>query len=67
MTEKYVPIVHQQALSPEPFKEFDGFMPHEWRNYVDGDLRDMWNSFTEQQKIAIADNAQRIADQEERD
>ncbi len=65
MNERYVPIVHQQALSPDPWS--DTGKVHEWRNYINGLLRDMWNTFSDEQKIAIAENAERIALQEEWD
>lgn len=40
---------------------------HDWRNYIDDDLRAIWDTFSDAQKIAIAKSAQRQADNEEWD
>ena len=40
---------------------------HNWRNYISEELRSMWESFTDEQKAAIATNAQEIADREDWD
>lgn len=38
---------------------------HDWRNYVLTDLRIMWDTFTLDQKRAIAENADELASREE--
>jgi hypothetical protein len=40
---------------------------HNWRNYISERLREMWESFTDGQKAAIAESAQEAADREEWD
>lgn len=40
---------------------------HCWRNYVSSELQDMWQTFSDEQKIAIAKNAQEFADREDWD
>jgi hypothetical protein len=37
---------------------------HDWRNYVFEPLQKIWGTFTIEQRLVIADNAQEIADQE---
>lgn len=38
---------------------------HDWRNYVNQELRDLWPTFTEEQRQAIKQNADEIASCEE--
>lgn len=38
---------------------------HDWKNYISDDLRFIWPTFTDEQKAAIADNADDIANGEE--
>lgn len=40
---------------------------HDWRNYISDELSVMWHTFTAAQKIAIARNADDMADREEWD
>ena len=40
---------------------------HDWRNYVGDELEAIWSTFTPVQKLAIARNAQRLADAEDWD
>jgi hypothetical protein len=40
---------------------------HDWKNYIFGELQHMWGDFTDEQKRAIAMNAQEIAEREEWD
>jgi hypothetical protein len=40
---------------------------HDWRNYISERLRSMWDDFTVDQRSAIAESAQEIADREEWD
>ena len=40
---------------------------HDWRNYISDELRGIWHTFTPEQRRAIANNAQDIADREEWD
>jgi hypothetical protein len=43
----------------------DGGRVHNWRNYINDPLKTMWLSFTLEQRKALRDNAQEIADREE--
>lgn len=40
---------------------------HEWKNYISKELRQMWGTFSDMQKAALARNAQECADREEWD
>ena len=40
---------------------------HNWRNYIGRSLRSLWPTFTDEQKAAIAENADDIAGREEWD
>jgi len=40
---------------------------HEWKNYISDKLRLMWDTFTDEQKQAIAESAQGAASAEEWD
>jgi hypothetical protein len=40
---------------------------HEWKNHVSKQVQAMWHSFTDDQKKALARQAQSAADQEEWD
>lgn len=40
---------------------------HNWRNYIIERLQAMWDTFTDEQKAAIAESAQEAADREEWD
>lgn len=40
---------------------------HDWRNYINDDLRAFWYTFTIEQRVLIGENAQEIASQEEWD
>jgi hypothetical protein len=40
---------------------------HDWRNYINDDLREAWGTFTEEQQRLIRDNADEIAAREEWD
>jgi gas vesicle protein len=40
---------------------------HDWKNYISKKLADMWDTFTDEQKLAIAENAEEIANNEEWD
>lgn len=37
---------------------------HDWRNHISEDVQEMWQTFTEPQKLAIAKMAQARADAE---
>jgi hypothetical protein len=52
------------ALNP---KWDSSFRVHNWRNYISKDVAAMWHTFTDQQKIAIAEMANAMADREEWD
>jgi hypothetical protein len=38
---------------------------HDWRNYISAELRGMWNTFTPEQKKAIAESAEETASRED--
>ena len=40
---------------------------HNWHRYVSDNVKILWNSLTEMQKLALANNFQDIADNEEWD
>lgn len=40
---------------------------HEWKNYINEELQDIWGGFTDQQKRAIARNAEEVASKEDWD
>lgn len=40
---------------------------HDWRNYISNELRTVWGTFTDAQKIALGENAEEIAGREEWD
>ncbi len=57
-------------MDPEEYNapEWNNFCRvHNWHNYVSQDLRDMWHAFTEEQKKALAENAEFQANQEQWD
>lgn len=37
----------------------------DWRKYISKDMRDAWDTFTEDQKFMIFENAESMADAEE--
>lgn len=63
----HVPLIILQAVKDDPWDDWNPKPPHvhEWRAYVTDDLRGMWKTFNTGQRIAIAENAQRIADNED--
>lgn len=48
-------IAKEALLSPQPWGE--GGRVHNWRNYVGEHVRALWETFTDEQKIAIAGDA----------
>ena len=40
---------------------------HDWRNYINDDLRNIWETFTDKQKEIIAKNADELASIEDWD
>ena len=40
---------------------------HNWRNYISEDMQKIWDTFTDEQKEKIAENADNIADSEDWD
>lgn len=40
---------------------------HDWRNYINEDMRAVWDTFTPTQKRILAENAEEIAGREEWD
>jgi len=40
---------------------------HEWKNYVSAEVRGMWDTFTPEQKQALARSAEECASREEWD
>lgn len=45
----------EQALNPEWEK---AGKVHDWRNYVNGNIRALWPTFTEEQKCALVEQAE---------
>lgn len=59
-----MPKACSDAMHPDwedPRRCFD------WRNYINGRLRELWWTFSAEQKQAIADNAQEQANKEDWD
>lgn len=55
-------------LTPQDYKNPDWKKidrVHNWRNYISMELQSMWNTFTDDQKAAIARSAEESADMEE--
>lgn len=53
---------------PSDWREPDwaaGGKVHNWRNYVSEEVQSLWPSFAIEQRLALAKNAQQIADAEE--
>lgn len=40
---------------------------HDWKNYITEEVQSMWDTFTDDQKKAIARSAEEIADREDWD
>lgn len=40
---------------------------HEWKRYVDSEVQELWGTFSDEQKQALAQNYQGVADSEEWD
>ncbi len=63
--------IHKQALNPdwEEFSQIPFYVarPHEWKNYISKELQAIWDTFTDEQKQILADNADEIASREEWD
>ena len=51
----------EQALNP---KWHESWRVHDWRNYVGGKVKEIWETFTEEQKLAIAEYADEQASNE---
>lgn len=45
----------------------EGSNIHNWRNYIGGKTKEIWNDFTDQQKVALALDADYMASKEEWD
>ena len=45
----------------------EGGTVHNWKNYVEQPLRDIWDTFTEAQQEALINTFQYLADKEEWD
>ncbi|HED9671310.1 TPA: recombinase RecA [Klebsiella pneumoniae] len=52
----------EEYLSPE---WSDREKVHDWKNYANDGLIEIWDNFTQEQKRIIAKNLQEVADQEE--
>lgn len=65
---EHIPVIQRQAFMDNPWHDFDDKkVPHihEWRKYMNADVRALWPSFTMVQRLALAKNAQEIADDED--
>lgn len=40
---------------------------HDWRNYIDEEVKAIWNTFTPEQRMALAKQADNLASAEEWD
>lgn len=38
---------------------------HDWKNYISDQMQSIWDTFTDEQKVAISINAQHMAGREE--
>lgn len=56
-------VEEQALLIPQPWN--DGGRVHNWRNYVGEHVRALWDQMSDQQKIAIALDADCFASREE--
>jgi hypothetical protein len=60
LSEEYM---RDEALKvPQPWDE--GGRVHNWRNYIGARTRAIWDTFTDEQKIALAIDADDLAGQE---
>lgn len=66
----------EQGIDPDVKEESDDYLTpdwserrrvHNWKNYINQAVRDIWNSFTPEQKKILSDNAQDQAEKEEWD
>lgn len=74
MLERMAQAVRDAKMSPVGFggdplepKWDEAGKVHDWRNYISQAVRDMWHTFTPSQRVALAENAEEIAGQEEWD
>ena len=56
------PLAPDNYLHPEWDK---ATRVHDWRNYVSAKMQRMWDTFTDDQKLAIAESAEEHANGEE--
>ena len=49
----------QNYLNPN----FDESYTRDWREYINEDLQSIWNTFTDEQKLVIANNAQYLLEE----
>jgi len=57
-------------LRPEPWRDpqwDEDDLVHNWRNYILEGLRAIWDTFTDEQKRALYENANTIAGEEDWD
>jgi hypothetical protein len=57
-----------KTMSPDDYKHPEwekAGRVHDWRNYISNKLRGMWETFTDEQKQAIAESAEEDANAEE--
>jgi hypothetical protein len=68
-----MPIIRSQVHPPstapdwQAFDEWQWKHVHDWRRYVGEDVRRIWDTFSDEQKEAIAKNAQEVANKEDWD
>ena len=56
-------VAAEAVLMPQPWSE--GGRVHNWRNYVGFRTRHMWDDLSDSQKVAIATDADDLADKED--
>ena len=54
--------VQKQALGDPAWEEAEKV--HDWRNHVTARVQSIWNTFTDEQKLALADWAEYLSDRE---
>lgn len=60
-----VPYYMRDEFLAQPMLWEEGGRVHNWKNYVGEHVRNIWHTFTDEQKISIGLDADTIADLEE--
>ena len=54
----------RQALADPMVWDWEGKPVHEWRSYIPEEIRDIWHTFSQRQKVAIMHMAESLASNE---